>query len=259
MPCRHLIIFSALLCLSGAAQAVDESHLVTLPGNTHIAARPEFDQGAVPDDFFMGHIQLQLKRSPAREQALKQFIDRLHDPSSPSFHHWLTAEDFRREFGPAPQDIDKVVNWLRADGFRIGTVYKSGMLIDFSGTAGQVREAFHTVIHRYIVGGEEQTANSTDPQIPAELATAVMGPASLYSFRRHAHVNRTHLTQTFHGQIEYYVTPSDFATIYNVSPLWAAGITGSGLRVAVLEDSDVDERLANVRIELWPGFLCRNF
>ena len=166
---RHLITLSAFLLLACPAQALDESKLVQLIGNTHIAARPEFDQGAVPDDFFMGHIQLQLKRSPEREQALEQFIDQLHDPNSPSFHKWLTAEEFGREFGPAPQDIDAVVNWLLTHGFQIGTVYKSGMLIDFAGTAAQVRDAFHTEIHRYNVDGVEYTANASDPEIPAGL------------------------------------------------------------------------------------------
>ena len=239
---RQLIALFALLPLTAAAQAVpevDESKLVRLPGNTHIAARPEFDQGAVPDDFFMGHIQLQLKRSPAREQALEEFIDRLHDPNSPAFHQWLTAEEFGNEFGPALRDIEAVVNWLRTHGFRIGTVYKSGMLIDFAGTAAQVRDAFHTEIHRYIVDGVEYTANAADPRIPAALEPVVDGPAALYSFRRHAHVNRPHLTQTFDGATQYYLTPADFAKIYNVSPLWAAGITGKGQTVAVLEDSDM--------------------
>lgn len=236
---RHLITLSAFLLLACPAQALDESKLVQLIGNTHIAARPEFDQGAVPDDFFMGHIQLQLKRSPEREQALEQFIDQLHDPNSPSFHKWLTAEEFGREFGPAPQDIDAVVNWLLTHGFQIGTVYKSGMLIDFAGTAAQVRDAFHTEIHRYNVDGVEYTANASDPEIPAGLEPVVMGPASLYSFRRHAHLKRAHLTETFDGGTQYYLTPSDFATIYNVSPVWAAGITGKGQRVAVLEDSDM--------------------
>src|ERR1700683_1834938 len=119
---RNLSALSVFLLLAGAAQAIDESKLVRLPGNTHIAARPEFDQGTVPDDFFMGHIQLQLKRSPERERALEQFIDRLHDPNSPSFHKWLTAEQFGTEFGPAQQDIDTVADWLRGHGFRIGTV-----------------------------------------------------------------------------------------------------------------------------------------
>jgi subtilase family serine protease len=236
---RHPIAFCALLLLAGAAQAVDESKLVRLEGNTHIAARPEFDQGAVPDDFFMGHIQLQLKRSPEREQALEQFIDKLHDAASPSFHHWLTAEELGKQFGPARQDIDQVIDWLRTHGFQIGTVYTSGMLIDFAGTAAQVRDAFHTEIHRYIVDGAEYTANASDPRIPAELESIVMGPASLYSFRRHAHRTRTHLTEPFHGVTQYYLTPADFATIYNVSPLWAAGITGAGQTVAVLEDSDM--------------------
>ena len=239
MPHRHLIALCAFPLLASAAQAIDESKLVRLPGNTHIAARPEFDQGAVPDDFFMGHIQLLLKRSPARERALEQFIDRLHDPNSAGFHEWLSAEEFGKQYGPARQNIDAVVNWLRAHGFRIGTEYKSGMLIDFSGTAAQVRDAFHTAIHRYIVDGEEFTANAGDPAIPAELEPVVEGPASLYSFRRHAHVQRPHLTQTFHGETEYYVTPADFATIYNVSPSWAAGVTGKGQMVAVLEDSDM--------------------
>jgi subtilase family serine protease len=239
MPHRYPIALSIFLLLAGAAQAVDESKLVPLPGNTHIAARPEFDQGPVPDDFFMPHIQLQLKRSPEHEQALEQFIDRLHDPNSPSFHKWLTAEEFGRQFGPGRQDIDTVVDWLRGHGFRIGTIYKSGMLIDFAGTAAQVRSAFHTEIHRYIVDAEEYTANAGDPRIPADLEPVVMGPASLYSFRRHAHAQRGHFTQVFNGATWYYVTPSDFATIYNVSPLWAAGITGQGQTVAVLEDSDM--------------------
>src|SRR5580698_9639850 len=193
MHCCRLITLSPFLLFACAAHAADESKLVPLPGNTHIAARPEFDRGAVPDDFLLGHMQLQLKRSPDREQALDQFIDRLHDPNSPSFHQWLTAVEFGSQFGPAQRDIDTVVGWLRAHGFRIGTVYKSGMLIDFAGTAAQVREAFHTEIHWYNVDGELHTANASDPAIPVALEPVVRGPASLYSFRRHAHLKRAHL------------------------------------------------------------------
>jgi len=238
---RHRLqtALSILFFLAGAARAADESKLVRLRGNTHIAARPEFDQGAAPDDFFMGHIQLQLQRSPEREQALEQFLAGLHDPNSPNFHKWLSAEEFGMEFGPARQDIDAVAGWLRGHGFQIGTIYKSGMLIEFAGTAAQVREAFHTEIHCYNVDGEQHFANASDPEIPADLEPVVMGPASLYSFRRHAHRRRTHLTEPFNGGTQYYLTPADFARIYNVGPQWAAGITGKGQTVAVLEDSDM--------------------
>ncbi|MGO4882770.1 MAG: protease pro-enzyme activation domain-containing protein [Bryobacteraceae bacterium] len=236
---RYPMAVSVMLLLGGTARAVDETNLVTLPGNTHIAARPQFDQGAVADDYFLPHIQLLLKRSPAGERTLEEFIDRLHDPASTDFHRWLTAEDFGRRFGPAPRDIDAVVNWLRSHGFTVGTVYRSGMLIDFAGTAAQVRDAFHTEIHGYLVDGESYTANTTDPHIPVALSRFVEGPASLHSFHRHAHLRKGHLTQTFKGATQYYVTPSDFATIYNVWPLWSGGITGTGATVAVLEDSDM--------------------
>lgn len=90
---RYPMAVSVMLLLGGTARAVDETNLVTLPGNTHIAARPQFDQGAVADDYFLPHIQLLLKRSPAGERTLEEFIDRLHDPASTDFHRWLTAED----------------------------------------------------------------------------------------------------------------------------------------------------------------------
>ena len=62
------------------------------------------------------------------------------------------------------------------------------MVIDFSGTAGQVREAFSTEIHYLEVNGAQHIANMSDPQIPAALAPAVAGIVSLHDFvpRRNA-------------------------------------------------------------------------
>jgi subtilase family serine protease len=246
MPCatcrnrNPILLLTAGILAAGSpclAQAIDERPLVRLDGNTHPAARAEFDAGAVPADFPMGSILLHLKRTPEREAALERLIDELHDPQSPHFHQWLTSEQLGQEFGPAPQDLDKAANWLRSYGFQINRVYPSGMLIEFEGTAGQVRRAFHTEIHRYNLDGVEYIANNSDPQISAALEPLIAGPASLYSFRRHAH--RSHFTQKFRGVTEYYVTPFDYATIYNALPLWNAGITGAGHTVAVLEDSDM--------------------
>ena len=60
--------------------------------------------------------------------------------------------------------------------------YENGILIDFSGTAGQVRSAFHTDIHRLNVKGEKHIANMSDPKIPAALEPAVAGVVSLHDF-----------------------------------------------------------------------------
>ena len=220
-------------------QAIDETRLVAPLGNTHALARPEFDLGEAPDDFAMPHILLQLKRSPEQEQALEARIEELQDPKSPQFHRWLSAPELGRDFGPAQRDIETVIGWLQPYGFQVNAVYRNGLTIDFAGTAGQVRRAFHTDIHRYRVNGKVYTANAADPKIPAALQAVVAGPASLHSFRRHGRVIKRHLTEPFDGTTQYYLTLADFAKIYNVSPLYAAGIAGQGESVAVLEDSDM--------------------
>ena len=67
-------------------------------------------------------------------------MKQLHDKNSPSFHHWLTAAEFGRTYGAAPEDLAAVTGWLTSQGFKVNVVYPSGLMIDFSGTAGQVRQ-----------------------------------------------------------------------------------------------------------------------
>jgi subtilase family serine protease len=147
-------------------------------------------------------------------------------------------------FGPSDQDIKTITIWLQAHGFEVANVSPGRHVIEFSGTPSQVQEAFHTSIHRYSVNGEEHWANSSDPQIPAALAPVVVKslhnfrakPTSRYTglYRRDKGTGQT--TQisgpkfTFDGGTEYGKGPTDFATIYNILPLWNAGIDGRGKR-----------------------------
>src|SRR5579864_9420907 len=128
-------------------QSIDEASRVALKGNTRPEAVLENDRGAAADNFAMEHVLLQLKRSPEQERALQQFIDELHTEGSPNFHRWISAQEFGQRFGLAGQDLETITGWLKSYGFQINVVYSSGMVIDFSGTARQVRQAFHTNIH----------------------------------------------------------------------------------------------------------------
>ena len=64
-----------------------------------------------------------------------------------------SPEQFGQSFGVAQQDLDAITQWLQSHGFTVNSIYPSRMLIDFSGTAGQIREAFHTEIHNLDVNG----------------------------------------------------------------------------------------------------------
>jgi hypothetical protein len=245
-----LAFFSLLVVVSSAwagstqpvlvMQSVDESKLTTLRGNTRPEANAKNDQGLVADNLSMEHMLLQLKRSPEKERELQKFIDGLQNQSSPNFHRWLTAKEFGERFGVSKQDRDTVAAWLTSHGFTVNVVYANGMLIDFSGTAGQVHRAFNTEIHQLDVKGVKHFANMSDPQIPAALQPAVAGIVSLHNFMPHPMFKpKPDYTFGSGGSTYYAVTPPDLATIYNLNPLFSAGISGQGQTVVVIENTDV--------------------
>jgi subtilase family serine protease len=221
-------------------QPVNENALHRLTGNTRSQANAGNDAGPVADDFTMEHMMLQLQRPPEQELAVEQLIASQQDPSSLNYHRWLTAEEFGSSFGPAQEDIDAVTGWLKSQGFRVDSVYPNGLLVDFSGTAGQVRTAFHTEIHRLNVNGIEHIANMSDPMIPEALAPVVAGVVSLHDFRPHTLSKpRADYTFSMDGATYQAVTPADLATIYNLNPVFASQITGQGQTIALIEDSDL--------------------
>jgi len=214
---------------------INETNLVRIPNNIVKAFNAANDRGAIADDFPLEHLQLQLQRSAAQEQAVEAFIDALHNPKSPEFHKWLSAQEFGARFGVAASDLDTVQQWLAGHGFQVNFVHPNGMIIDFSGTAGLVKAAFHSEIHRLDVNGVAHIANASDPSIPAALQPVVAGVISLTDFRAHPkHRKRAFYTGTnqCNGPC-YLVTPSDLATIYNFNPLFQAAtpITGRGRRL----------------------------
>ncbi len=211
--------------------------LATLKGNTRPEAIKENDIGIVDDNFRLEHMWLELRRSREQERDIEEFIEQLHDPSSPNFHYWLTAKEFGQRFGVAEEEILAITDWLRAQNFEVNGVYPNRIFIDFSGTAGQVRQAFHTEIHHLAVHGKKHYANVSDPKIPVTLAAAVVGIVSLHDFRpRPLNHRRAEFTV---GGGNYLVVPADLSTIYNLNPVFAKGYSGQGQTIVVLENTNV--------------------
>ena len=237
-------------------QAVDDGNRVTLRGNVHPLARSENDRGLAPDSQPIRRILLLLQRAPEQEVALRKLMDEQQTKSSPNYHHWLTPEQLGQQFGPADADIQVVNDWLTRQGFQVNRVTAGRTAIEFSGTAGMVRQSLHAEIHKYVVNGEQHWANTSDPQIPAALAPVVAGFASLNNFPRKplSHRLGAFSRSKVTGEVRplftfppsnpshYAVGPGDFATIYNVLPLWNAGppIDGTGQTIAIVGDSNIN-------------------
>ncbi len=245
---------------SRITQAVDATKLTTLRGNTHPLAVAKFDRGAAPANLSMDRMMLVLKRSPEQEAALETFMRQQLTKSSPNYHKWLTPAQFGEQYGPSDEDIRKVTSWLQSGGFTVNHVSSGKTIVEFSGTADAVERAFHTSIHKYTVNGEDRWANSSDPKIPTALVPVVAGPGSLNSFPKKAmhhiagnftrnnrtgKVSRTGVSPAFTYTCgsdcdNYALGPYDFAAIYNLTPVWNAGITGAGETIAIVADSDIN-------------------
>ncbi|MGB6192679.1 MAG: S53 family peptidase, partial [Terracidiphilus sp.] len=239
--------------------AVNDSARVTLRGNVHPMATAKYDRGAVADDLTLNRLVLVLKRSAGQEAALRRLIEDQQNKGSASYHRWLTPAQMGAQFGPAQSDVDAVTGWLRASGFAVSQVSESRMFIEFSGSAGLVRRAFGAPIHRYLVNGVQHLANASEPTIPAALAPVVAGIDSLHDFRRqpqHHFVGQysmksrrlttdadPFLTTSSGDSIYYALAPYDFATIYDLLPLWNAtptAINGAGQTIAIVGRTDID-------------------
>ncbi|MBV8863816.1 MAG: peptidase S53, partial [Acidobacteriaceae bacterium] len=243
---------SSQVARSRITNPIDESRLERLPRNTHPLARPEFDQGAAPVDLPMNRMLLVLTPSVDRQQALVEFLKSQQAKGSAQYHKWLTPQQYGQQFGAADADIQKITNWLQSQGFIVGHVASARNIIEFSGTAGQVEQAFHTEIHKYVVKGREHWANSSDPQIPAALAPVVAGVSTLHNFRKAsqivalkpqlARVSAIGRPQFTGSDGTHALAPADFATIYNVNPTYASGINGSGSTIAVVARTNINPR-----------------
>lgn len=234
------------------SQPVDESQLTTLKGNTHPLARPQFDLGTAPTSLPMERMLLVLKRSPAQETALRKLLDDQQDKNSQSYHKWLTPEEFGKQFGPSDGDMQTITSWLQSHGFQVGST-KGRTVLEFSGSASQVQEAFHTAIHKYIVNGEQHWANASDPQIPTALTGAVKGILSLHNFLKKpaSHFSgealpaklvpgkKPQVTFSQNGQLIHALGPPDYATIYNINPAYNNGINGYGVTIGVVARSNL--------------------
>lgn len=224
---------------------IDEEQRVALRGNLHPLANARYDVGMVAADYPMERMILTLLPDSSQGQTLDEFVSSLYNAESPSYHQWLTPSEYAERFGASNSDVTQIVDWLRSHGFESIDVSIGRQAIVFSGTAAQVRAAFHTSIHAYNVAGEIHHANAQEPEIPLALAQVVGGVVSLHDFRSsvmHRPVGK--IAPQFTSGGSHYLAPPDFATIYDLGPAYQQSINGSGQSVAIVARSNI--RLTDV-------------
>jgi subtilase family serine protease len=250
-------------------QTVSNNNLFTIP-KTHLAfvgTAKGATSAPLAGSTAMNHLQLILKPSVERQAAMEAFIANQHNPKSAQFHKWLTPQQFGEQFGVADTDITAVTSWLTAQGFTVNNVYPNKTQIDFSGTAAQVNQAFHTQENLYTNNQVTHLSNASDISIPTALKSVVAGVMGLNDFHAAALNTKSKSTVAKWDASKKSFTaknaptnskgmaipfprfnnlgtmrglaPNDMATMYGIKTIRANGVTGKGITIAVVEDYDM--------------------
>jgi len=214
---------------------VNDRDVRVLRGSLHALAVRDFELGRV-DASLPLEIAIAFKPSAAQQRELELLLAEQRDPASPGFRRWLTPDEYAARFGMNEADLGEVRAWLAGHGLAVRGTSRSRNELYVRGSAGEIERAFRTELRRYRVDGRIHFANATDPSVPAAFADVVLAIRKLSDFRPEPRLRRPAAAPRFTSEItgNHFLAPDDFATIYNVHPLWAAGWTGSGQRIAIV-------------------------
>jgi subtilase family serine protease len=252
---RLLLSLGLLLTAFSSSNAAVSNRIASVNGNSRVAVpgtvsgrvKLATDLGPAPAATKLESLSLRFSLTPAQQADLTQLLAAQLNPSSPSYHQWLTPEQYGARFGLSSTDLAKVSSWLTSQGFTIIGTARSSTFIRFSGTVAQAQQAFATSIHTLSLNGEQHISNTTDPVLPASIAGVVTAVTGLNDFKlkprsrvRSVQLDpaNPHYTQTVGGVTSYYIAPSDFYTIYDFNPLLTNSITGTGFTIAVVGQTD---------------------
>ncbi|MDQ2787891.1 MAG: protease pro-enzyme activation domain-containing protein [Chloroflexota bacterium] len=191
---------------------------------------------------------------PHNQTALDDFLAHLYDPTSPTYHHYLTPQHYTQRFFD-PADRAQVDDYLQKQGFTVSDP-GVGAVIDATGSAAQAERAFNVTIADYRdASGVVYFANDVTPAVPQSIAARIDGILGLDSAEAGKHAGflappeppRASVTPnsgtgcsaatTFAASHATYL-PNQYATAYNLDALHTAGFHGENQTIALFEASD---------------------
>ena len=255
LPCaaRCCGVLALLICFHAnsfgqpnrISQTIDSGRRFTMRGNLHPIADSSYDRGRVDPSLKLDRLTLVLKPSDTQAAELGRLLTELHNPRSANYHKWLTPESYADRFGLSQPDIDKIAAWLTAQQLAVTSVARARNAITVSGTVDRIERAFQTEIHTYVADGKRHYANVTEPTLPGSLEGIVLAIHGLHDFRLQPRNRMLQTPVAVRGQLTpnytstkdsstHYLAPDDFASIFNIKPVYNQGIDGSNQNIVIV-------------------------
>jgi hypothetical protein len=177
---------------------------------------------------------------PLRNQpALDDFLAQVYDPASTNYHHYLTPEQFTKQFGPTEQDYQAAIAFMRTNGLTVTGKHPNRVIFDVSGSVADVERVFHVTMRVYRHSKEARTFYAPDTEPSVNLAVPIRHISGLdnYSLPHPMNLKRETIPQSLNAMAQ---TGSGPGGTYGSADLRAAyvpgvSLDGSGQTVGLLE------------------------
>jgi subtilase family serine protease len=184
--------------------------------------------------------------APQNQNELDQLIAAQQNPNSSDYHHWLVPGEFTDRFGPSPDQLVQVSNWLASQGFTVTSASAADRVVRFTGSASQAETAFN--VRLAAASNGTHFGNLDAPAIPANLVSLIQSIHGLDNL--HALAVRPY-PEVLVSKNKHAFGPQDLYSFYDENTLLDDDVNGTGADcVALIEFSDYD----NASIEAFDSF-----
>ncbi len=193
-------------------------------------------------------LQLSIALNLRNRDQLNALLSAQNDPASSYYHHYLTPQEFTNLFGPTPDTVSQVVNYLTSQGLKVNSISSNNTLIDASGSVATVEKAFNTSLSDYTYEGRSVYAPTSEPSVPAALAGVILNISGLDNVAHYRHYGNLQAGPHVGSGPAGGYTPTELRTGYDMNSLISSD-NGSGQTTAIFEldgykSSDVNAYLS---------------
>jgi hypothetical protein len=113
------------------------------------------------------------------EDQLGTLLQQLYDPASPNYRRFLTVPQFTQQFGPTEVDYLRVIGFAQSHGLNVTHTFANRLVVDVSGTAANIEQAFQVKMQFYQHPTENRTFYAPDVEPTIESGLPVLGIVGL--------------------------------------------------------------------------------
>jgi len=175
---------------------------------------------------------------------LDQQISAMYQAGSPTYHQYMTPEEFRAKYAPTADQVEQVKSYLISQGVVPTSVDAGQMLVHATASVASLNSALHTEIHQYkdskgtayFAPAYEIQADASMP-IQSVLGLQNVTKAHGHAIKKTASAGPTTGKSTTGTGPDGGYAPADLAKAYG----WPTSVNGAGQTLAVFELDGFDQ------------------